>query len=291
MATWILAALGIYFAPLLLACILSALSAALKRNLFPCREIADYAWCPCRHAYREDMGGLNVLAFYWLGAPQMTHTQKAISSSLRQHHVLDLGSGDTRSTLLYTHALLQEKVSSITFSDTSVLPAKATQTLTHQKHALAYHRAAHPIASSQTLTQALQGDQYTMLSMVNALHHLSKHERRMLVMVARQQNTPFFVVEPLPQSALLCLAAPMVFFPIYLCNSIYKPGVQYSTSVQIRALLSAPVVAWLMTLDQCIGSTRRVSPTSFAITCADTDMSFVFDSNALMYYGVALPVR
>lgn len=234
----------------------------------PLKEIADYTWCPFWEEIQDDMGLITEYNLYYNGAPRVSFTKAPL-------RILDIGSGNGVTSAMILRSVFGRKVA-ITLSD--IHP-----NLSSWSRLSNVEYSATPINIE---SDSLSG--YSMLSLLNSLHHLNEATVTTLFKKARQAGSSIFIMDAKRLPPYHPLLVPFLYYWIYVFLTI--AGLFRRASLcKIRSLGQILVVPWIMCVDQMIGSTRRYPMDSIRKFAEKHSFSVLLREDSLMNYIILEP--
>ena len=274
---WI--AVSCYFFTIVIAAMAASLWLLVHpKKRTPLIELADYSWCPFRREYQFDMGFMNVVREFTGGIPK-----KTIFAPYRQPNanLLDLGSGDGRTTIVYLKEIFPE-TKSVALSDQTPRPDVWRQL---RWKGVKIDIVENPICDLAGVEVLLNEGNFDGVTLLNSLHHFDDTEIASLFRLLRDKNVSIFVMDAKRTGPLVPLLIPIFFYPQYLVLSIIGSGRYYILQNPIRAIFAIFCVPWLMCIDQAIGATKRVHDSLIQKIATDLEVdSLQIKSDTYMNY-------
>jgi hypothetical protein len=205
-----------------------------KRSSF--KELADYAWCPFWKEIQHDMGLITKLNLYWNGGPP-------VYVDYIPRSILDIGSGNGITSARILSSIFGTNVR-ITLSD-----LHPNLDAWNKLNGIQY--LANPIDISQ---HSLKG--YSMISLLNSLHHLDEKLINILLEKAKKSNATIFIMDAKRLTPIHPLLIPNVYFCFYMIltfGGLFERGELF----QLKSFPQLIIEPWIMCMDQMIGSIKR----------------------------------
>jgi len=236
-----------------------------KYKRFPFKEIADYSWCPFWKEIQHDMGLITKLNLYWNGRP-------SVDFDYIPKSILDIGSGNGITSARMLSSLFGNTVR-ITLSD-----LHPNLDAWNKLNGIQY--LAKPIDITQ---HTLKG--YSMISLLNSLHHLNEDIIHILLEKAKKSKTTIFIMDAKRLPPTHPLLIPNLYFCVYVAltlGGLFERGELF----QLKSLIQLCVEPWIMCMDQMIGSIRRYHIDTLQDFAAKHDFQMKLSEDSLMNYVI-----
>lgn len=207
-----------------------------KYKRFPFKEIGDYSWCPFWKEIQHDMGLITELNLYWYGRPP-------VYTPCVPRKILDIGSGNGVTSVHMLKSIFYDKVR-LTLSD--IHP-----NFDAWNKIVGIEYLTKPIDITE---HSLRG--YSMISLLNSLHHLDEDIINTLLKKAKKSKTNIFIMDAKRLTPIHPLLIPNLYFCMYVALTL-GGIVKRRELFQIKSLVQLIVEPWIMCMDQMIGSIRR----------------------------------
>jgi hypothetical protein len=97
---------------------------------------------------------------------------------------------------------------------------------------------------------------YSMISLINSLHHLDKNVIETLIRKAKAAKSNLFIMDAKRLSPIHPLLIPNIYFIIYVLLAIIGI-IKRGEICELKSLIQIIVEPWIMSMDQIIGSMKR----------------------------------
>jgi hypothetical protein len=245
----------LYFGSLtLFSFVASAWLAIYKYKRFPFKEFADYEWCPFWKEIQYDMGLITEYNIYFNGKPRVIYNSQPTN-------ILDIGSGSG----VTSNIILKE-----VFGNVSITLSDIHPNIESWKNL--------DVSYIQKPIRRLDMFGYSMISLINSLHHMDKGEFKTLLSKAPS----YFIMDAKRLSPLHPLLIPNVYYLIYLGLTIR--GIIKRGDYKLKSLLQIIVEPWIMCMDQMIGSMRRYHTDIIKEIAYENSYDVIISEDSLMNY-------
>jgi len=227
----------IYFGILIIFSIYSCIFVFIyKYKRSSLKEIADYEWCPFWKEIQYDMGLITEYNLYFNGKPNVMFNK-------HPKNILDIGSGSGVTSALILRKIFGDNVK-ITLSDIN-------PNIESWKKIKNINYLDNPI---NIINDKLDG--YSMISLINSLHHLDENVIEILFRKAKSAKSDLFIMDAKRLSPIHPLLIPNLYFIIYVILTIIGI-IKIGEICELKSLIQIIIEPWIMSMDQMIGSMRR----------------------------------
>jgi hypothetical protein len=245
----------------------------LWRNRYkraPLKELADYDGCPFWKEIQSDMGLITEYNICFNGVPWVDFNRAPRS-------ILDIGSGNGVTSSIILSSVFGRGVE-ITLSDMypNILSRVVLKNMQYNSQ---------PI---DLVKDTLKG--YSMISLLNSLHHLNEETVTALFAKAQQANSSIFIMDAKRLPPYHPLLVPLIYYWIYVFLTI-SGIIRRGEIFKLRSLLQIAVVPWIMCVDQMIGSTRRYHMDTIREFARSHSFRVFLTEDSLMNYIILEPSR